>query len=647
MNPISHAISKSILNGLLLVATLVLLTGTAIAQPAPSLQWELVNPFRFIHDQKTIDELRTIYAGLSDQSASALERKLQDLADTEVDEIRRQARTKFDCDHTNSDEEKRQCFAPYSGWFARLAANNHGKTCWDSAAHEYRRVGPCKDYIYPQSHRVRVWVENPESLGNALPQWTVNPAPMPSPTPCDAKPDKRFCVEFNIPYQSENPIEVRVSAQFPSLTLATNPNIKVKDLLIVGLGDSYAAGEGNPDVPATFVDSDLKSGRHPDLFAALLAGHNKNLYPQKDKAAVWLEQRCHRSMYSYQFKTALQLALAHPQQAITYVSFSCSGAVADDIIKNPQAPREKGDNEKAGNLLPQLEALRKALQRPNRPTRPIDYLLLSTGGNDVGFANYVAYILVRNKPLLLALALIKQVSEKKMQESFASHKFEQELLGKPGQPGNYVELENALFDPGTPAEPNAIKIRDCQAGSPCARIILTPYPNILTDENQQPCNADRLEFDEFFGQDKRVPRIAIVTQFVFDQITDVQSKVHARLGWTVIDGNVAQYFRHGFCSHDSQSLSNGEKFQVPTWLNNGWLQYDPRDYKAYESRFRWFRLPVDAVLTTDQTRDFNGEQKHLLLEYARSNIMHPTAEGLARTAQLNFEKIQSLEGNGP
>jgi hypothetical protein len=266
---------------------------------------------------------------------------------------------------------------------------------------------------------------------------------------------------------------------------------------------------------------------------------------------------------------------------------------------------------------------------------------MSTGGNDVGFAHYVAYILLRQSVLRL---LVTGLHESKIKDDFADHDFEKILLGAPGKTGNYVKLQSALLDPGTT---NPIRIRDCRVGVPCARIILTPYPNILSDENDADCQANRSEFDEFFGQNDRVPRIQLIKQDVFEQIIEVQSKVPAQLHWTLVDGNVGLYRRHGFCSRNSNSSSDGERFQVPTWLNNRWLQFNPRDYKAYEPRSRWFRLPVDSILTTDQAHERNGNQKHLFLEYARSNIMHPTAEGLARTAQLNFEAIRRLEGFGP
>lgn len=68
--------------------------------------------------------------------------------------------------------------------------------------------------------------------------------------------------------------------------------------------------------------------------------------PQKDRdaegAARWLDLRCHRSMYSYQFKTALQMALQNPREAVTYLSYSCSGATTGEIINERASAIEGG-----------------------------------------------------------------------------------------------------------------------------------------------------------------------------------------------------------------------------------------------------------------------------------------------------------------
>src|SRR6185436_14131528 len=97
--------------------------------------------------------------------------------------------------------------------------------------------------INPTSHRVRVWLDNFQAAGNAKPRWITQPeVPLTTCAPTGS------CVEFNLPYHLNRSDEIRVTAELPDGNSLTIPSIQVQDKLIVGLGDSYAAGEGNPDM---------------------------------------------------------------------------------------------------------------------------------------------------------------------------------------------------------------------------------------------------------------------------------------------------------------------------------------------------------------------------------------------------------------
>lgn len=626
----------------LLIFFLALLPATVKAQQQPTIQWEIVNPFRFIHDQKTIDELRTTYRGLSDKSALALEKALQDKADQQVDEIRKQARAKYDCDHPKSNDQRRQCFAPYLGWFANLAINDHAKTCWDSKNYKFRNNGSCAGYIYPTSHRVRVWVNNAENLGNNAPRWVTQPN-----TPVTQCEPKGFCIEFNVPYHIDKSDEISVAAEFSGQTLRLL--IQVNDKLIVGLGDSYAAGEGNPDMPAQFTQG---KAEHDFLADLLLAHHFKvTKSPQidDDTRTLWLDRRCHRSMYSYQFKSALQLALANPQAAITYVTFSCAGATTPQIVNAPEKANEGG-----GKLRPQLAELHDVLQNGAGPVRPIDYLLLSTGGNDIGFATLVAFVVLPQNVLghlkLDGIPLTAEQIIKNNQE----HKFRETLLTGNGDCGNYRQLQKALFGGNRcPNQPQVtgIRIRDCETGSPCAHIILTPYPDVFRKETNELCDGNREEFDRPFTKDKtRGHRIDLLTKNVFDQISAVLQDeiVRNELGWSLVEANITAYQRHGFCALNPTTTSEtAERFVMPRLENHEWTSFKPWQYRAYEKRQRWMRLPVDAKLSTNMVHVLLGLKIDVSLEDDRSNIMHPTAEGLAKTADLNVETIRRMGGLAP
>lgn len=644
-----------------LVAVLAALlpASSVMAQDTPAIRWELVNPFRFISDQNSVDDLRSVYEGLrpNERTSYNLERELQRRSEKEVKERRAKARQDgLNCDDPKlPDEQKKRCFEPYLGWFERLARDNYSKTCWDADAKKFRDSGDCADYIYPKSHKVRVWIENVKPSGDGLPTLLIDGRPSSEysfkgipPKPCDARYQKPFCIEFLAPYSMDAPKELSVSARLPDGSTMASVPVKVVDKLIVGLGDSYAAGEGNPDIPARFTLQDTD----PDFFPKFLSGFPQDVVsifkrtraPRKDgyKGAEvgWLDKRCHRSMYSYQFQTALRLALSNPQAAVTYVSYSCSGATTEQIISKRERSKEGG-----GHVPPQLEALRKVLANDSGSPREIDYLLLSTGGNDIGFASFVAYVVTSGWSRRLAALGINEDTLKE-----GAVKIGATLMGDQDKQGNYFKLKEALLD-----NPSGIRIKGCGNKKPCARrILLMPYPDIFRDEKGEPCRAERKEFNNPFGPDpSRAKRIDQLLQYIFPSLRDLQQRrVPEELGWTTIpEQYIAKYALHGFCAQNALSTSEtGEKFEMPKCepkercKRGEWESFLPREYRAYETRQRWIRLPVDAKLTTDQLHIIAKRFRlDLGLEDDRSNIMHPTSEGHATNADANFEMIRILE----
>jgi hypothetical protein len=634
---------------LLVVLCALLSASAAAAQERPALEWELVNPFRFIRDQKSFDDLRRIYRGLDAQKRNAydFERELQSISEGEVERIRAREQN---CDNPRTAQDKRRCFKPFLGWFATLAEGDYSKTCWNPRARRFRTDGGCEDYINPKNHRVRVWVEG--SSAGSVQAWLADNRPLSEYTAngsrplsetefqrCGPEQQKAACIEFLARHDlnlTKNRVEV--SARLSDGTTISAP-VEVVDRLVVGLGDSYASGEGNPDRPAQFT----QGNRDPDILPNFLRRRNRfrvTRAPRQDGGGAyevrWLDGRCHRSMYSYQFQTALQLALAYPKEAVTYVSYSCSGAETDHIIDRPQRPREG-----VRRVRPQLEALREALATGPGRQRKVDFLLLSTGGNDIGFADFVTYI--------VTAGWTRSVAARGVEDAIpaAAREIEEKLLlGEGNKEGNYLRLKKELLN-----EARGINIRDCQPGNkPCTRVLLTPYPNILNDQNAEPCKADRQEFDIPFGADEaRWGRIAQVRTGVFEPLYRLQTeRVESALGWTVVKGHLNHYLTHGFCAKKAETPGRtGEKFEMPLLEGDEWTSFPPRDYRAYETRARWIRLPVDAKLTTDQVR-IPGRRIRLnvrvdwVLEDDRSNIMHPTSEGHARNADANFKEIKSL-----
>jgi hypothetical protein len=224
--------------------------------------------------------------------------------------------------------------------------------------------------------------------------------------------------------------------------------IHVEHLVVVGLGDSYASGEGNPDIP-----SQWKARQAPvDTFEWLQQEGKDSLL---ESEAKWLDPDCHRSFFSYQTFTALRLAAENPHRLVTFLHYACSGAEVFDGLVAPQyrppgmtsscvelirqhgAKRTHRSEEgcflrqsQIASMMTDLcarsgearaateirERVRKSIDEEpslrrlenydkgpgvdavtcSKPRQP-DLVLLSIGGNDIGFAQLVAWAIMPHK----------------------------------------------------------------------------------------------------------------------------------------------------------------------------------------------------------------------------------------------------------
>lgn len=223
----------------------------------------------------------------------------------------------------------------------------------------------------------------------------------------------------------------------------TPVEVSVTDRLVVGIGDSFASGEGNPDRPVvlhpTYVSRD-PAVTNPDN---IQTRHSFREFPRRPNdnfhwAAHWVDRSCHRSVYSWQVRSPLHAALSDPSNAITYLGFACSGAevvegllfahagvepikdrpnvgqiaaiynelcgratrigavgIPDheaDWYLNAMVKRGRKDNPWTGAAGKQTAARLKAMLNcagGSKFSRPLNAMLLSVGGNDLGFAKWI------------------------------------------------------------------------------------------------------------------------------------------------------------------------------------------------------------------------------------------------------------------
>jgi lysophospholipase L1-like esterase len=131
-------------------------------------------------------------------------------------------------------------------------------------------------------------------------------------------------------------------------------SVKIEDELVVAIGDSIAAAEGNPQ------------GK-----------------------AMWLDRPCHRSAAAGFEVAARALADSDPHRSITYVSLACSGAEIGEGLLGAYGGVDPPN--RRFEYPPQVERLQRiAAARPAAKGSPaVDAILLSVGANDVEFSSVV------------------------------------------------------------------------------------------------------------------------------------------------------------------------------------------------------------------------------------------------------------------
>ncbi len=176
----------------------------------------------------------------------------------------------------------------------------------------------------------------------------------------------------------------------PGIAAATD--VVLRDELIVAMGDSYISGEGNPDVPTKFHARNA----YPRYFrgygwgSGLKAGDAKT---GDATPAIWWNRGCHRSLLSWPVTATLIRAARNRHRAVTLVHLGCSGDEVDDGMLRHRAKLPGGGSETEGQLT-QLDKLLDGPKDRAGKRRRVDAVLLSVGGNDIGFAPVLTGIIL-------------------------------------------------------------------------------------------------------------------------------------------------------------------------------------------------------------------------------------------------------------
>ncbi len=531
------------------------------------------------------------------------------------------------------------------GW----ARNTVNRLCIDLAG---RVNEPCtrdnvkESYLTPIDHPVVVWLNGPIPVG-ATCAWSFDDGDGPQTSAFDcAEP-----VNLRVRYGRTTVATVEVSSAEASQRLATE--IAVRDILIAGLGDSIASGEGNPDRPIALADEGFCFRYYLSTAAAQYyrpsrAGYKGGraceapdfLPVWQRQSALWFNPACHRSLYSYQTRTALALAVRYPHIAVTYLPLACTGAtIAEGLFGSQRArecPPSKSNATCQGTMNGQIAELREAITaaRRRQPDRGLDLVLLSIGANDIYFSGLVADVIVDNPT-------------------------ERALFRRSGVMATVDDSRSAL---ARDLPQGFSKLREALKPlvGDLSRVIYTSYANPTLGEGGAPCPGGRGGFDihPSFNADPR--RLANVSAYVENEfLPQLKALALCSSGilcrdprvdrMTFVDAHQPAFASHGFCARaqtdpefDRQCFSpKGESFDsdIVTAANQPMLcGRSAGEYRAYLPRARWIRDANDsyfAAMTYPQGLPPQMQPSDIhdatwgVLSAVYGGAVHPSAEGHA------------------
>lgn len=539
----------------------------------------------------------------------------------------------------------------WRGW----AAKGHDGLCYDAKKRTHSACGGIDAYVSPQSHAIEMWLSGQNVPATAVCEWRIG-GQLVAQTSCA---DRVSGEGVALPYPGGAEISVNVVGEAPIITEA-----RVKDLLIAGLGDSFASGEGNPNRPVAFSEN----------------RRFRNFYPlrrQNDAGgnAQWTDELCHRSLYGQQLRAALQIAIENPQSAVTFLDYSCSGASIELGILGPQTYVERvASTERSAQLAApmiaggakdsQLYRLMRELCREapemkrglptcpgNNFRRSLDFVFLSVGGNDIGFSNIVAWASLRDSA---SAAIASFFGATVSAEEFAERM--RDVL-----PGAYAALASAL-ERTVPVTSAGDGVFDP------SRVVLTAYPDLVTNEAGELCEASP---EEGAGEDRyaanqsldmfsswltaRPDRLAQVRE-QFSQLYTRMRDLAGDHGWTFAGRIYADkmFEGHGFCAQNIKRIADpAEQLMIPCFgtaerdtqtcqtnfsgKEGSWRPYDPATQNyPYALRQRWVRTFNDAYMVINQkVRDRFGkldEKASAAVFSETTGALHPSAEGHAAMA---------------
>lgn len=487
--------------------------------------------------------------------------------------------------------------------------------CWNRAAQRHSNCDTLDPYIEPAQHAVAVRAvdDNQTRLLSGNCKWILEDSAalrFIAPTvgaqreivvPCRAR------TVVSIAYGSTASIRLEFEQQ-----KVEPAKIKIDDVLVIGLGDSFASGEGNPDVPVKLAWSTLVMS---DPITAGDTAHDQTTSGPVRKragdyfASQWIDRSCHRSAYSFQLRSALHLALSNSQRAITFLGYSCSGAEINEGLLFPfQGPEYSTNKDRMpawqrsqiplllselcekyqGGLLRsnalskeeegraiRMKRYRLGLITPTKPfdcngspKRKADLVYLSIGGNDLGFSSWI-------------LAAIAGEGQHGAFLPGLGAANDPQCVGRPSscsETSRRLAVLRARYNLLREIVDGRIGVKDRGASN----ILVYAYPLPITGSNNEVCPAGNAGIT-IFGKQGNAPgpticlREAIRGRPVLKSIAAfakthlngelaklISGDADAKAKWLLVDSYLPQFDRRSYCASKVRENSGGVAPAEPT-----------------------------------------------------------------------------------
>ena len=334
------------------------------------------------------------------------------------------------------------------------------------------------------------------------------------------------------------------AAAAPAAAQGGRPDTR-PEFVIVTIGDSYAAGEGNPQVPGVHEAPFYKPSP-----AEVWGPANDGDHPLDAR-------RCHRSPFAASAVAAESLQARHPEVKITFVSFACSGSMITAGALNSYAGIEL-ELQHLAPLAPQIAQINQFFS--GRPGTRIDALVMNIGGNDAQFGSVVFWCMLVPDTLTIPDTVLGPNGLPRRRTIPGCHDnpvMPSVLANMRRLSGLYARLDSAIVGTGRSFTLNPV-LRP-------GRVYLTEVPDPThggppgSGPAGNPAHycSRASSPDQYYGSTS--PNEG---RFISDSVvTPLNAAMRAAAtahDWEYVGGIVSDFYAHGMCAPDSWYRKNSE-----------------------------------------------------------------------------------------